>query len=149
MTEVIFEFLNKIGFVHPLHPALTHIPMGMVMGAVTFRLVSFLPRLKILARTGYHCIILGLLGMAPTAFSGYLDWQHTFGGHWDFLIVLKMVLAVILTVLLATIVFVDDPENPRFDKKTLFYLLTLLLVIGLGFSGGELTHQLLQAALHK
>lgn len=148
MTEVIFEFLNKIGFVHPLHPALTHIPMGMVMGAVTFRLVSFLPRLKVLARTGYHCIILGLLGMFPTAFSGYLDWQHTFGGNWDFLIILKMVLAIILTVLLATIAIVDDPENPRFDKTTLFYFLTLLLAIGLGFSGGELTHQLLQAALH-
>ena len=148
MTEVIFEFLNKIGFVHPLHPAFTHIPMGMVMGAVTFRLVSFLPRLKILARTGYHCIILGLLGMAPTAFSGYLDWQHTFGGTWEFLIILKMVLAVILTVLLAAIAIMDDPENPRFDKTTLFYFLTLLLAIGLGFSGGELTHQLLQAALH-
>lgn len=148
MTEVIFEFLNKIGFVHPLHPALTHIPMGMVMGAVTFRLVSFLPRLKVLARTGYHCIILGLLGMFPTAFSGYLDWQHTFGGNWDFLIILKMILAIILTVLLATIAIVDDPENPRFDKTTLFYFLTLLLAIGLGFSGGELTHQLLQAALH-
>jgi uncharacterized membrane protein len=148
MTEVIFEFLGKIGFVHPLHPALTHIPMGMVMGAVTFRLVSFLPRSKFLARTGYHCIILGLLGMLPTAFSGYLDWQHTFGGNWDFLIILKMILAVILTVLLAAIAIVDDPENPRFDKKTLFYLLTLLLAIGLGFSGGELTHQLLQAALH-
>jgi uncharacterized membrane protein len=148
MTEIIFEFLNKIGFVHPLHPALTHIPMGMVMGAVTFRLVSFLPRSKFLARTGYHCIILGLLGMLPTAFSGYLDWQHTFGGTWEFLIILKMILAVILTVLLAAIAIMDDPENPRFDKKTLFYLLTLLLAIGLGFSGGELSHQLLQAALH-
>lgn len=148
MTEVIFEFLNKIGFVHPLHPALTHIPMGMVMGAVTFRLASFLPKLKVLARTGYHCIVLGLLGMVPTAFSGYLDWQHTFGGTWDFLIILKMILAVVLAILLATIAIMDDPENPRFDKKTLFYLLTLLLAIGLGFSGGELTHQLLQAALH-
>jgi uncharacterized membrane protein len=148
MTEVIFGFLSKIGFVHPLHPAFTHIPMGMVMGAVVFRLASFLPRLKVLARTGYHCIILGLLGMFPTAFSGYLDWQHTFDGNWDFLIVLKMVLAVVLTILLAAIAFIDDPENPRFDKKTLFYLLTLLLAIGLGFAGGEMTHRLLQAALH-
>jgi uncharacterized membrane protein len=147
MTEIIFEFLNKIGFAHPLHPAFTHIPMGMIMGAVIFRLASFLPRLKMLAKTGYHCVILGLLGMFPTAFSGYLDWQHTFGGTWEFLIILKMVLAVVLTILLATIAIVDDPETPKFDKKTLFYLLTVLLAIGLGFSGGELTHRLLQAAL--
>jgi uncharacterized membrane protein len=145
MTEVIFEFLNKVGFAHPLHPALTHIPMGMVMGAVTFRLASFLPRLKYLAKTGYHCIVLGLLGIFPTAFSGYLDWQHTFGGEWEFLIILKMVLAVILTSILAIIIIIDDPENPKFDKKTLFYFLIVLLAIGLGFSGGELTQQLIHA----
>jgi uncharacterized membrane protein len=140
MVDIIFEFLNKIGFAHPLHPALTHIPMGMVMGAVVFRFASFLPRLKFLARTGYHCIILGLLGIFPTAFAGYLDWQHTYGGEWEFLITLKIILAIALTILLAVIAFVDDPENPRFDKKTLFYLLAILLATGLGFSGGELQY---------
>lgn len=140
MTEIIFEFLNKIGFNHPLHPALTHIPMGMVMGAVVFRLASFLPRLRILAKTGYHCVVLGLLGVFPTVFTGYLDWQHTFGGQWEFLIILKMTLAVVLTLLLVFITFMDDPENPRFDQKTLFYVLTLIVAIGLGFSGGELQY---------
>ena len=140
MVQTIFEFLNNLGFTHPLHPALTHIPMGMVMGAVTFRLASFLPKLKFLAKTGYHCIVLGLLGIFPTAFAGYLDWQHTFGGEWEFLIILKIVLAAVLTIVLVTIAIIDDPENPKFDKKTLFYLLTVLLAIGLGFSGGELQY---------
>ncbi|MBC8440324.1 MAG: hypothetical protein H8D87_11645 [Deltaproteobacteria bacterium] len=140
MTEIIFEFLNKVGFTHPIHPALTHIPMGMVMGAVVFRAASFIPKLRFLAKTGYHCIILGLLGVFPTAFTGYLDWQHTFGGAWEFLIILKITLAVVLTILLATITFIDDPENPRFDKTTFFYLLTMVVAIGLGFSGGELQY---------
>ncbi|MBU0971400.1 MAG: hypothetical protein KKC20_12175 [Proteobacteria bacterium] len=140
MTEMIFEFLSKVGFTHPLHPALTHIPMGMVMGAVVFRLASFLPRLKFLAKTGYHCVILGLLGIAPTAFTGYLDWQHRYAGAWEFLIILKMVLASILTVVLVSIAFMDDPENPKLDKKTGFYILIVLLAIGLGFSGGELQY---------
>ncbi len=140
MTEIIFEFLNKIGFAHPLHPAFTHIPMGMVMGAFVFRVAAFLPRLRFLAKTGYHCIILGLLGVLPTAFAGYLDWQHTYGGEWEFLIILKITLAIALTVLLATISFMDDPETPRFDKITLFYLLAVLVAIGLGFSGGELQY---------
>lgn len=140
MTEFIFEFLNKIGFTHPLHPALTHIPMGMVMGAVVFRAASFIPKLRFLAKTGYHCIILGLLGVFPTAFAGYLDWQHTFGGAWEFLIILKITLAIVLTILLATITFIDDPENPRFDKISFFYLLTMVVAIGLGFSGGELQY---------
>ncbi len=140
MTEVIFEFLNKIGFTHPLHPALTHIPMGMVMGAAVFRLVSFLPKFRILAKTGYHCIILGLLGVFPTVFTGYLDWQHTFGGEWEFLIVLKMVLASILTIVLLAIAITDDPEYPKLDKKTFFYILIVFLAIGLGYSGGELQY---------
>ena len=140
MTEVIFAFLSKIGFHHPIHPALTHIPMGMVIGAVTFRLASFIPRLKFLARTGYHCIVLGFLGIFPTVFAGYLDWQHTFGGQWEFLIILKMVLAVLLTALMATILYMDDTEAPKFNKVTLFYLLAVLLAIGLGFSGGQLQY---------
>ncbi len=140
MTEIIFEFLNKIGFMHPIHPALTHIPMGMVMGAVAFRLGSFLPKMKFLAKTGYHCIILGLLGVPPTVFSGYLDWQHTFGGEWEFLIIFKMVLAGLLTITLSAIAIMDDPENPKFDKNTLLYMVIVLMAIGLGFSGGELQY---------
>ncbi len=137
MTEVIFEFFKGIGFTHPLHPVLTHIPMGMVMGAVTFRMVSFLPKMKMLAKTGYHCIILGLLGMFPTAFAGYLDWQHTFGGEPKFLIILKMVLASILLIVMAAIAIKDDPEQRKLDKNTMFYLVIILLAIGLGFSGQE------------
>jgi uncharacterized membrane protein len=140
MTEVIFGFLNSIGFTHPLHPAFTHIPMGMVIGAVVFRLASFLPRMKLLAKTGYHCVILGLLGIFPTIFTGYLDWQHRFGGTWEFLIVLKMVLAAVLTALLLLTAIKDDPENRRFDRVTGWYVLMVLVAVGLGFSGGELQY---------
>lgn len=140
MTQAIFDFLHSIGFTHPLHPALTHIPMGMVMGAVIFRMASFLPKLRFLARTGYHCVILGLLGVFPTVFTGYLDWQHTFGGQWEFLIILKMVLAVCLTIVLAAIAYMDDPESPKLDKTSFLYILIIVLAIGLGFSGGELQY---------
>lgn len=138
MTEMIFEFLAKIGFLHPVHPALTHIPMGMVMGAVTFRFASFLPKLKFLAKTGYHCVILGLLGLPPTVFTGYLDWQHRYEGAWEALIIVKMVLAGLLGVLMMVIAIMDDPEDPRLDKRTWFYLGMIVLAVGLGFSGGEL-----------
>ncbi|HCY88427.1 MAG TPA: hypothetical protein DHV36_25050 [Desulfobacteraceae bacterium] len=138
MTEMIFEFLTKIGFFHPVHPAFTHIPMGMVMGAVAFRFGSFLPRLKMLAKTGYHCVILGLLGLPPTIFSGYLDWQHRYGGHWEGLIIGKMVLATLLGVVMIAVAFMDNPEERTFDKTTGLYFLMILLAVGLGFSGGEL-----------
>ncbi|MCG8567909.1 MAG: hypothetical protein MI747_22815 [Desulfobacterales bacterium] len=138
MVETIFELLNKVGFTHPLHPALTHVPMGMVMGAVAFRLGAFLPRLGMLAKTGYHCVILGLLGVPPTIFTGYLDWQHRYGGEWEFLIIFKMVLAVVLSVIMAIIIFTDDPDHPKLDNKTGLYILLVICAVGLGFSGGEL-----------
>jgi hypothetical protein len=140
MVEMIFELLNSLGFRHPVHPALTHIPMGMAMGAATFRLASLIPKFKFLAKTGYHCAILGLLGILPTAFTGYLDWQHTFGGTLEFLIILKMILATILLGLFISIGLIDDPENPKFDLRTLLYLLIVFVAIGLGFSGGELQY---------
>ncbi len=138
MTETIFEFLTKIGFLHPLHPAFTHIPMGMVMGAVVFRFCALVPKFKGLAKTAYHCVILGLLGMIPTAFTGVLDWQHKYQGQLETLIVVKMVLASILAILMLFIVVKDDTDKPGFNKMTVFYFLMIFLAVGLGFSGGEL-----------
>lgn len=138
MIETLFEFLTNIGFLHPLHPAFTHIPMGMVMGAVVFRFCSIVPKFKGLAKTAYHCVILGLFGLAPTAVTGILDWQHKYQGQWETLIVVKMVLASLLAILMVFIAVKDDTDNPGLNKMTGFYFLMIIFAVGLGFSGGEL-----------
>lgn len=138
MIEMVFDFLNKVGFTHPLHPAFTHIPMGMVMGAVVFRFASFLPKLKMLAKTGYHCVILGLLGLFPTVLTGIMDWQHRYGGEWEGLIILKMILALVLGIVLIAVVVKDDPENRKLNWVTALYFVLILVAVGLGYSGGEL-----------
>ena len=140
MTEMIFGFLEAIGFTHPVHPAFTHIPMGMGIGAVVFRLLSLTSQFKFLGRTGYHCIVLGLLGVFPTVFTGYLDWIHRYGGDWEFLIILKMFLAMVLTGLFLAIFIMDKPDDPKMDRNTLLYLIVVLVSIGLGYSGGELQY---------
>jgi len=140
MVEFIYGFLASVGFAHPLHPAATHIPMGLVMGAMVFRVVAVFSSMKELARTGYHCVVVGLLGVPPTAILGWMDWQHRYGGEWEFLIGLKMVLALTLMVILILIVALDDPERPRMDLRSLLYLLGIVNAIGLGFSGGELIY---------
>jgi uncharacterized membrane protein len=138
MIDMVYELLSKVGFHHPLHPAFTHIPMGMVMGAVIFRFSSFLPKLKMLAKTGYHCAILGLLGLFPTALTGIMDWQYRYGGEWEGLIIIKMVLAVVLGIALIVVIFKDDPENPKLNWMTGLYFLLILMAVGLGYSGGDL-----------
>ena len=112
--------------------------MGMVMGAVAFRFGSFLPRLQMLAKTGYHCVILGLLGLPPTIFTGYLDWQHRYEGEWEGLIITKMVLAGLLSIVMIAVAFMDNPDERKIDKVTGLYFVMILLAVGLGFSGGEL-----------
>lgn len=140
MVEFIYGVLESIGFVHPLHPAATHIPMGLVMGALIFRGAALFTPMKSLAKTGYHCVVVAFLGVPPTAILGWMDWQHRYGGEWEFLIGLKIGLALILLVILALIAILDDPEEPKMDLRSLLYLLGLLNAIGLGFSGGELIY---------
>jgi len=41
MIDFIYQTLARIGFSHPLHPAITHIPMGMVIGGFLFAAASF------------------------------------------------------------------------------------------------------------
>lgn len=140
MVEFIYGFLESIGFAHPLHPAITHIPMGLVMGGLIFRMVAIASPMKYLARTGYHCTVVALLGVPPTALLGWMDWQYRYGGTWEFLIGLKMVLALVLLFLLTLIVALDDPEKPKIDLRSMLYLLAFVNAIGLGFSGGQLTY---------
>ncbi|SCY57949.1 DUF2231 domain-containing protein [Desulfoluna spongiiphila] len=140
MVEFIYGLLESVGFAHPLHPAATHIPMGLVMGALIFRMVAIFTSMKELSRTGYHCAVLGLLGTPPTVVLGWMDWQYRYGGEWEFLIGLKMVLALTLMVILILIVALDDPETPRLDLRSFLYVLGIANVIGLGFSGGELIY---------
>lgn len=138
MIEFLYELLNQVGFTHPLHPAITHLPMGMAMGAFFFSLGSL--KYAELARTAYHCAILGLIFVLPTVFLGILDWQHFYHGDWTGPIIAKLVLAIALTVLFVAAMKVGgrEPESPR--VPILLYALCLLAAVGLGFTGGEIQY---------
>ena len=138
MIEFLYELLNQVGFTHPLHPAITHLPLGMAMGAFLFSLGSL--RYAELARTAHHCTILGLIFVLPTMFLGILDWQHFYHGDWTGPIIAKLVLAIALTVLFVAAMKVGgrEPESP--GVPILLYALCLLAAVGLGFTGGEIVY---------
>ncbi|NOY68753.1 MAG: hypothetical protein GXP53_04580 [Deltaproteobacteria bacterium] len=140
MTDFVFSILESIGFRHPIHPAITHLPMGMVMGGFLFGLAAFLFRRPELSKTAWHCSILALIGVFPTALAGYLDWQHTYNGEWLNLIKIKMVLAFILLVLLSVSVKINAKTDKVSFSALIIYALCLLTGIGLGFTGGELMY---------
>lgn len=139
MTASLFALLETIGFTHPLHPALTHIPMGMVMGCCIFSLLAWKLDRAEFNRTALHCALLALLFIAPTIVAGLLDWQHRYGGLLQPLIVVKMALAPILTGLLVYTVL-EHRKNAAARKIFLLYALCLFCAVGLGFAGGELVY---------
>ncbi len=139
MTEFIFTVLEKVGFTHPLHPAATHIPMGMVMGCFFFILAALYMKKQEFVKTALHCSILALIFVFPTIIAGILDWQFFYGGRFTPLIIIKMILAAVLVVLLSISIGLNLQGA---DNKKLFtvYALCLACIVGLGFSGGELVY---------
>jgi uncharacterized membrane protein len=138
MIEFIYQTLTKIGYTHPIHPPLTHIPVGMVIGAFIFGLTAWLLRHDKLAQSARYCIILALLGLLPTALLGYMDWQHFYAGGSLFPIKMKLVLAVLLLVLLLIAAILGRKERITSMGVVAIYGLCLLNVTALGYFGGEL-----------
>ena len=138
MIESIYQTMVKIGYSHPLHPPVTHLPAGLIIGAFVFALIAWIFNRKNLAQSARHCFILALLMAVPTVLLGLMDWQHRFGGAYLFEIKMKLVLAgILLLVLLMAVVY--TALSGTFTKSVVaLYALCLVAVIGLGYFGGEL-----------
>lgn len=138
MLESIYQILEKIGYTHPLHPTMTHLVMGLVMGAFIFGLIATWFERSSLAQTARHCVILALIALPLTALLGYADWQHRFAGTWTFPIIMKLVFALALLVLLVVGVALGLRRQNSSRNLLTVYTLSLVAVIGIGYFGGEL-----------
>jgi uncharacterized membrane protein len=138
MIEAIYRTLNSLGYTHPLHPTLTHVVIGMVIGGFVLALVAWVFNRPGLAQSGGHCMALALIFLFPTAALGYADWQHFYGGAWLFPIKMKLVLAVVLLVLLILALGVRRGTKVVSGKTVAVYGLGLLTVVAMGYFGGEL-----------
>ena len=138
MLNFFYQTLTKIGYTHPIHPPVTHATVGMVMGAFLFGIIAWKLRHQGLARTAHHCIILALIALFPTVFSGLMDWQHFYAGGWLFLIKMKLALAVLLFVLLVFALSAGYKAESVSKSAVILYTLCLLNVAAIGYFGGEL-----------
>lgn len=138
MFEFIYQILNAVGFTHPLHPAITHLPMGMTMGAFIFSLLSI--KKPALAKTAYHCIVVALVFVVPTMILGIMDWQHFYQGEWNRYFITKFVLAGLFTLFLSSALLIARRENAHPAALWVAYGLCLITAIGLGFTGGEIQY---------
>ncbi|NLZ17372.1 MAG: hypothetical protein GX087_06525 [Desulfobulbaceae bacterium] len=139
MVDGLYAFLQGIGFHHPLHPAMTHLPVGLVLACFIFSILSFAFSRPDLLRTAYHCCLLAAAGLVLAAATGLLDWLHRYGGNLESLIIIKMVLAPLLLSTLLVAAW-QAGSGARAGRMVLLYGLASLFATGLGFAGGELVY---------
>ena len=140
MIDFIYQTLAKLGYSHPLHPAMTHIPMGMIIGGFLFAAGSVVMKKDDLAKAAYYCYTLALIFVLPTMMLGYMDWQYRLEAEWNRLILAKIILALVLTAMLVTSFFYGKNEQVDIKQKLIFYVICFGIAMGLGFIGGELQY---------
>jgi uncharacterized membrane protein len=141
-VDYFYQLLSPLGYRHPVHPALVHLPIGLVAGAFIFGWLGLLSKREGIVRSAGHCLILAFLSWFPVVLFGLMDWQHFYRGAWLLPIKIKMVLSGILFLLflLGAWAFIS---KGKFRTKALLILSTLgLFVVGLlGFFGGQLVYR--------
>jgi mono/diheme cytochrome c family protein len=140
MIDSLYELIAKTGFTDPLHAPLTHVPIGLVVGAFIFFVVAVLFGKKNLVLTARHVSILAFLFVFPTILFGVFDWLHFFKGALIAPIKYKMILASAVLVLLAAGIIVGSELEVRTAPLMVIYALAVVGVVGLGWFGGRLVY---------
>lgn len=140
MTAFIYAILNKIGYTHPLHPALVHFPIGMAMGASAFMLLVIFLKKSELAPAAYYSHVFGLVTLVPTMLVGYMDWQHFYNGDPIPLIIAKIVLGFILMALFVAAILLGRKGVNDHRKYLIISICCFIVTILIGFCGGELQY---------
>jgi uncharacterized membrane protein len=142
MIELLYEMLEKIGYLHPIHPPLTHIPMGLIFGVFIFASMAMLFRRTVLPQLAYNRIVLLALVLSfPTGLFGYTDWQHFYDGAWLFPIKMKLALSGVFIVLLLIALVAGHKAKAETKGTLAIYFLCFLTVTALGYFGGQLVFE--------
>jgi uncharacterized membrane protein len=75
----IKDFLRGAWFGHPLHPAITDVPLGAWTVALVFDLMAEGNERKECARASETAVVIGLIGAVGSAVTGLTDWSDTGG----------------------------------------------------------------------
>ncbi len=140
MIDSLYQFVTKIGFPDPLHAPITHIPIGLVIGAFLFLLAGIVFARKNLLTTARHVSILAFLFVFPTILFGVFDWLHFFKGALIPPIKMKMILASALLVLLAVGIILGSEVKIHAAPMLVIYGLACVAVVGLGWYGARLVY---------
>ena len=146
MVESFYSFLAALGYDHPVHPIFVHITIGLVFAAFVFLLIAIWRGYDKYALTARHCVVFAFITVFPTYLFGFADWIHFYGGGLSRTFEIKITLGTILIVLLGVAVYLSLRYAHRDPKVLASFLAAFLVVVGLGYYGGELIHGSAQPA---
>ena len=139
MSDFIYNLLETIGYDHPLHPVLVHMPIGLIVAAFFLSCAALIWRRSSLAISAYYDLVAAFIFFFPAVFMGFIDWQRYYHGAWLLPVKMKLLLAPVLLLLLLIGVFIGFRQGPQAKSLIFIYMLSLLTVSALGFFGGQLT----------
>jgi mono/diheme cytochrome c family protein len=140
MLDSLYQLIAKAGFPDPLHAPITHIPIGLVIGAFLFLLVALIFRRKTLLTTARHVSILAFIFVFPTILFGVMDWMHFYHAALIFPIKMKMILAGSVLLILAAGIIVGNEIKVRSLPMVVLYAAAFVAVVGLGWYGARLVY---------
>jgi mono/diheme cytochrome c family protein len=134
----LYHALAAVGFVDPVHPAIVHMPIGLVAGALFFGFAALIWQRPLLGLSARHCLVLAWLFVIPAVLFGYIDWQHFYHGVWLTPIKIKVGLATFLFVVLSVGLVMIYKGRGESKGILVIYVLAFITVVGLGYFGGRL-----------
>ncbi len=140
MIDGLYALLARLGFDEPLHSPITHMPIGLVVGALIFFLVAILFKRKNLILSARHASILALVFAFPTILLGVFDWMHFYHGVLMPAIKIKMGLAGGVLVLLGAGIILGSEVKLKTIWMTVIYALSFVAVMGLGWLGAGIIY---------
>lgn len=140
MIAGFYNFLDSVGFSHPLHPILVHFTVGMLVGALVFALIAWLARKPQLYSTARHAMNFGIVAYIVTVLMGFADWIHFYGSAWIFPIQMKIILAAVLLPLLIVAYLLNKQAKSGSTAVLIIYALSAVDVIVIGFFGAQLVY---------
>lgn len=139
MLSALYQLLTSLGYPSPIHPPLTHMPIGLVTGALILGFVARFFHSEKLSYAARACVILALIFALITMLFGFMDWQHYYSGGWLHPIKMKLILAGVLLGLLILAAILGQGMRLPNSAVLVVYALCFFTVVGLGWFGDKLT----------
>lgn len=135
MIDALYALLKSFGFDEPLHAPITHMPIGLVVGALIFLVVALVFNKKQLIPSARHAAILAFVFAFPTILLGVFDWMHFYRGILMPAITIKIGFAVVVLVVLGAAIVLGGEVKLHSRWLTVLYAIAFVAVMGLGYFG--------------